>query len=668
MWRRLPCWSLLALCVSLPASAGVGDALAAQRPAFARALELAERGPDSAAAAAAKQQAGHPLAAYLDFALLRRQLASASPARVRAFLERHDASPLAAPLRDAWLAHLADQGDWKGFRAFYAQQPLEALPALQRCAALRARLDAGVDAALLADIEAAWLAGTSLPDRCDPAFAALEAAGRITPALVWRRIALAAQAGDPGLMRYLARRLPAASAARATAYADFIANPSHEAHGWQPDPLAREIATLGLQRLARSDPDAAEPLLARLEAPLALEPVQRGAVRNAIALWSAASYLPASKRRFAAVPADAWDERLHEWRAREALARGADRDALAALAAMPATQRAQPRWRYLQARLHGRQGDGEAAGALLRPLAAEPNYHGFLAADRLALPYALCPREPIIDGALRRTVAATPALVRALELFALDRRGWATREWHDALRGFDDAQRHAAVAMAVDAGWYDRAVFALDGDGEAAFYNLRFPIDHAEHLRRAASNQQLDPAWVAALIRAESVWMADARSPAAARGLMQLVPATGKSLARQLGIRWSGASTLYQPLTNITLGTAYLRAMLDRFDGTPAVATAAYNAGPTPATRWSSERPRDDIDLWIETIPYKETREYVARVFAFSVIYDWRLHGDAAPLSARLAGTGGGERRGFACPDPAGPSPGPSLGQIAARP
>jgi len=148
--------------------------------------------------------------------------------------------------------------------------------------------------------------------------------------------------------------------------------------------------------------------------------------------------------------------------------------------------------------------------------------------------------------------------------------------------------------------------------------------------------------------------MAEAHSAANARGLMQLVPATGKALARELGVHWGGAATLFQPLTNITLGTAYLRAMLDRFGGEPVLATVAYNAGPTPATRWRDERPRADIDLWIETIPYKETRDYVARVFAFSVIYDWRLNGDALPLSARLAGgtdAASAPRRGFACPD-----------------
>src|SRR5690606_32812818 len=297
----------------------------------------------------------------------------------------------------------------------------------------------------------------------------------------------------------------------------------------------------------------------------------------------------------------------------------------------------------------------EAARALLQPLAREAHFHGFLAADRLRQPYALCPLEPAAVGAARDRAAAHPGLARALELHALDRRGWAGREWRAALAGMDDGTRVAAVERAVQAGWYDRAVFGLQGEQELRLYALRFPLDHAAHLRSSAGHQGLDPAWVAALIRAESSWMADARSPANARGLMQLLPATGKAIAQRLGMRWRGAAMLHEPLANITLGTAYLRAMLDRFDATPAIATAAYNAGPTPATRWSSERAAqaDALDLWIETIPYHETRAYVARVFAFSVIYDWRLNGDALPLTQRLAGTdgAGGTRRGFHCPD-----------------
>ena len=643
--------AVLALGVSVPAPASAGD-MASRRAEFSRALSLAERGPLSEARQAARPLADHPLAAYLDYALLRRQLATVAPQQVRSFLDQHAGTPLAGPLRAAWLETLAGRGDWASWRAFDDGAPLSARTPLQRCAALRARLDQRLDTALLDDIEATWLSGSSLPDRCDPAFAALKAAGRITPELVWKRAALAVEAGEHGLLRYLATLLPADQAERARDYAGFLQRPDRAARAWPAQPLARAVAVAGLRRLAQHDPARAAVLLDELAPALALEPAARGAVLHAVALWSAASYLPDAASRFAAVPAASWDAQLHEWQVREAIARGAHGDALAAIDAMPGEQRQDPRWRYLEARLREQAGDADAARALLAPLAEQATWHGFLAADRLDQPYALCPREAEADPALQARVRQHPALARALELFALDRTTWAVHEWHAALDDFDDAARRFAVSLAVEAGWYDRAVFALEGGEELAFYELRFPLDHASHLAQAARGRNLDPAWVAALIRAESVWMADARSHANARGLMQLVPATGKALARKLGLRWRGAATLYEPRANITLGTAYLRAMLDRFGGEPAVATAAYNAGPTPATRWQQQRPRDPVDLWIETIPYRETREYVARVFAFSVIYDWRLHGSAVPLSARLAGTPVSDagRRAFHCP------------------
>jgi soluble lytic murein transglycosylase len=213
-------------------------------------------------------------------------------------------------------------------------------------------------------------------------------------------------------------------------------------------------------------------------------------------------------------------------------------------------------------------------------------------------------------------------------------------------------ERRVAVALADDAGWYDRAVFTLNSGEDLRFYELRFPQPHARHLRAQAKKNGLDPAWVAALIRAESAWIADARSHANARGLMQLLPSTAQMEARRLGIAWGGDASLFQPLGNITLGTAHLAQMLSKHGGKPYLATAAYNAGATPIARWLQQRPPVDVDLWIETIPYRETRDYVARILAFSVIYDWRLQGKALPVSRRMLGDDPARapRREFSCP------------------
>jgi soluble lytic murein transglycosylase len=375
-----------------------------------------------------------------------------------------------------------------------------------------------------------------------------------------------------------------------------------------------------------------------------------------IALWTAASNEPESARRLAAVPASAYDARLHEWRVREALSRSDWRAALAAIGAMGEAQRADSRWSYFEGRLRELTDDQAGARAAYARAAAKPEFHGFLAADRLGQPYVLCPLTPATSAPERDTVGRDPALVRALVLHAIDRKGWAEREWKDALSRFSDTQRRVAVELAQRHGWFDRAVFALGRDAaghprpdELRYYQLRFPLPYKAAIRREAARYRLDPAWVAAEIRAESVFDPRARSPANALGLMQVLPGTGMRVARTLGLPWNGAESLYDPDTSIRLGSAYLRQMLDTY-GTPYFAIAAYNAGPAPVARWQSQRPGMEPDFWIETISYRETRDYVARVLAFSVLYDWRMRGDALPVTARMHGRTGGARKKFVCP------------------
>ncbi|MFA5684975.1 MAG: transglycosylase SLT domain-containing protein [Lysobacteraceae bacterium] len=641
---------LILLLICLGASAASADATRndPQLGAVRAALDGIERG-NGLDAATLYALDDHPLRPWLEYAELRHQLGRASDADVRTLLDRHAALPFAEPLRRAWLGKLAKRRDWPTFLRHYRET--DAADISLRCHAFSARLAAGqADEALLSAITDTWRHGASRPDACDGAFAALAAAGRIDDALRWQRIVLAAQEGNNSLMRYLARALPATDKALAESYAGFLDAADSQAAAWPRNERSQAVALSGLNRLSRRDPAAAQRLLDAL-APRLLDGDQADAVRYQIALWSAASYLPGSAQRFAAVPAAAYDARLHEWRVREALARSAWDEALHGIEAMSAEQRTEPRWRYLEARMREQTGDAAAARALFATLAREAHYHGFLAADRLGLDYALCPQEIPADAALRQRIAELPGLVRAVRLFALDRRAWADLEWRAVLATLDADERRVAAAIALDAHWYDRAVFALTGPDDLAYYSLRFPLPQRQAVRREARRHDLDESWVSALIRAESAWQSDARSSANARGLMQLLPGTAAATAKQLGKRWGGANSLYAPNTNIELGTAYLRAMLDRHGGQPHLATAAYNAGPAPVGRWLAQRAGHDVDLWIETIPYRETREYVARIMAFSVIHDWRLRQDkATALSDRLRGASGPATRGFACP------------------
>ncbi|NLB15106.1 MAG: transglycosylase SLT domain-containing protein [Gammaproteobacteria bacterium] len=635
-FRLPPALGLLGITLLLLAPAAAAD-LASQRGSFKRALETAENRPPAEFSAVAKRHAGHPLAPYLEYAALRRQLEHIDAARIADFAERHADLPITPLLRSQALHALAKRKDWAGFRQLYRGSSDASL----RCADLLSRGTATPDSQWLDAGLELWLHGRSQPALCDEVFARLTSAGRLTPERHLERIELAAAEHNLGLIRFLARALPPPEAALAQSYAAYLEAPTQApTANWPQDARSRNIAVLGLERLARRDPGAAEALLASLQDRLALDDSQRGQVLNQIALWSAASYLPESAERFTKVPAAAWDERLHEWRAREALARGQLSETLSAIAAMPSEQREQARWRYLAARLGEKTRDPDAR-ARLAELAREPTYFGFLAADRIGAPHALCPLDIEPDAALQQRLQAWPGFVRAMELHAIGRETWARREW-DALKGtLPDDERRAAVALAERAGWHDRGAFTLNSGEDLRYYRLRFPLPHQRQIERETKKHGLDPAWVAALIRAESAWIADARSHANARGLMQLLPSTAREEARRRGLRYPGDAGLFDPRENLTLGIAHLATMLERHDQQPFLATAAYNAGPTPVARWLEQRPPSsaDIDLWIETIPYRETREYVARILAFSVIYDWQFHGRTIPLQQRATGT-----------------------------
>jgi soluble lytic murein transglycosylase len=341
---------------------------------------------------------------------------------------------------------------------------------------------------------------------------------------------------------------------------------------------------------------------------------------------------------------------------REAISRSDDPATLAAIGKMAEAQRSDARWQYFEARIRERLGQQDAARKLYAKAARNANFHGWLAADRLQQPYFLCPIEPSADPLLLQRVTGNAALARALDLFAIERSDLAAREWAGAIKSMSDDERRVAVQKAIREGWFERAVSGMVTTADdQQYYSLRFPLHHEIDIRAQSKRNGLDPAWVAGQTRAESSFMPKARSGADARGLMQLVPATGAATAQRLGLPWLGSDSLYDPSTNLQLGTAYMRQMLDRFDKLPYMAIAAYNAGPTPIGRWRADRSHLDPDFFIETIPYKETRDYVARVLAFSVIYDWRLNGTAAPLSARMLGKlvdDPSQRRAFSCMAP----------------
>jgi soluble lytic murein transglycosylase len=609
---------------------------AAQRAAFLAAWNAAQAGQDWRPLAAGLE--ADPLYFYLESLALRHDVGQASTAAIDAYLARYPGSIPAGALRRSALLQAARTKDWARFTHFY--QP--GMGTTLECDDLQARLAAGAKLAFDADLASLWQE-THLPAACAPVLDAAFAAGLLTAARIWDRIARAAAAGRADTIAQSARWLTGTDAADALRFGQAIRDPSavlQGAAGLADTAHVREALVLAVTRLARRDSAGAAATWQTLAQRFAFTPAQSDRVLAALALYNAIDAGPAAVQRLADLPASAQTLATREWRVRAAVAAGDWQAAAAAIAALPPSALEHDEWRYWQARVNQRLGNGAAALDEYGALARSATFFGFLAADRASLPYSICPATIPTQAATAADVASNAGMVRAFEFFALDLLPEARREWNRAYATLTPDQQRQALVLANDRGWYDRAVFALAKSGDLDYYALRFPLADRTRVVSAARSAGINAAWTFAIIRAETAWQTDARSGANARGLMQLLPATAAQVARQSGLAYPGAASLYDPAINIPLGAQYLAHMADRYDDNPWLATAAYNAGPGNVARWLARRPGLDPERFILTIPFTETRQYVTRVLAFATIYDWRLHGATMAVSSRLPAIG----------------------------
>ncbi|WP_426701200.1 transglycosylase SLT domain-containing protein [Rhodanobacter sp. Col0626] len=581
---------------------------------------------------------GYPLYPYLQAAALEHDIQQTDRATVEAYLKQYPDWIPAADLRRAFLLELARRQDWSNFQALY--QP--GLGDTLSCDALQARLAAGGRLDFDKDLAALW-AKPNLPSACDPVLSAAHDQGLLTDARLWTRIDRAADAGQSGTITGLANWLPDTDRLAAQQLALALRDPTSaltSAASWPDTPRHRQAATLALTRLARRQSTSADTAWQQLQPHFRFSEQQRDQVLYALALFHATDFDDNALARLAALPAAAQTDATREWRVRVALARQNWTAVLAGIAAMPADQQQDGEWQYFRGRALAALGHTDDAQRQFDAQADKPTFFGFLAADKLNQPYALCPLTLADDPQREQALLANPGLLRAFELYAVDLPKLARREWTRALKGADPTTQQVAANLANRRGWYDRAVFTMSSGDALRMYELRFPLASQDGLVPQAQQAGVDPAWAYGILRAESAWMSDAHSGADARGLMQLLPGTGALVARRNGLDWGGGDTLYDPATNIALGTRYLAQLAERFGGSPWLASAAYNAGPNRVDQWLAARGTLAPDVFVATIPFKETREYVARVMAFSVIYDWRLNGNAMPLSSRMNAIG----------------------------
>ena len=563
---------------------------------------------------------------YLAYDELTARLKSADNAEIEQFLAEHGDLPQANWMKLRWLRWLADRGDWATFAKYY--DPKLNFTELD-CLNGQYELQHNRKAEGYASAEKLWLVGKAQPAACDALFSQWAAEGQLTEQKRWQRVKLAAEARNYGLATSLANGLtslgPQAKLMIDVAQKpDMLSQPSRFAPASE---AMSDAVGLGLRRLARQDPEKAASLLDTYATNMHFSRDEKVAIAREIGLTFARRYDSRGLDIMTKYDPELRDNTVTEWRLRLLLRLARWQDAYQLTQKLPQDLASTNRWRYWQARsLELAEPKNPQSLALFKTVAKERDFYGFLAADRAQTPYQLNNKPLVLSPQLINKVRNTPGVQRALEFHDRGQIVDGRREWYYVSRHFNRDEMVAQAKLAYDLKWYFPAIRTISQAQYWDDLDIRFPMAHRDTLVREAKVRGLHSSWVFAITRQESAFMDDARSGVGASGLMQLMPATAKETAKKFNIPLASPQQVLNPDKNIQLGAAYLSQVHGQFNGNRVLASAAYNAGPGRVRQWLRGANHLGFDVWIESIPFDETRQYVQNVLSYSVIYGQKLN------------------------------------------
>jgi len=577
----------------------------------------------------------YPVQPYLIYDALRHHIHRASNEKVEKFLDRYKDFPFSYHLRAKYLSTLAKRKDWENYLAFFDNRDNTRL----QCLAFQARLHLGQIDGINEDIRKIWLRGYSQPNECDMAFDHFLDTDKDATRAVWLRIEKAFQVRRPNLARFLGKKLNDSDRE--------IVDLWYQAHRRPEQTLVRlvkmddksihrTIIVHAIDRLARKDSLEARDTWQEIQTKFQFNQAQRDRLTQRIALSAAYQHESQARDLLINLPPKLKNDQAYLWLARIQL-RTQDWQGLSTtIGEMPKHLQQENEWQYWQARALEFQGFATRSDDIMEKLAVKGNYYGFLAADRVKLGYRIEQENAAVaDFDEVALLNSNPHMLRARELYFLNRMVDAKREWFQALRKLDTPQIKQAATLASSWKWHDSAIKTVAKTSHRRDYSLRFPMPYKKQVMSHANNRELDPSVIYGVMRRESLFDPLAKSRVGALGLMQLMPATAKSVANSLGLKKLEQADILKVDNNINLGTQYFRSVMNRFDNNVSLAAAAYNAGPHRVQKWLPQKNVLPADLWVETVPFNETRNYVQAVLAYATVFDKTLGKDTL-ISSRM--------------------------------
>ncbi|MYM69189.1 transglycosylase SLT domain-containing protein [Pseudoduganella sp. FT55W] len=628
-------WIAGALVVALSSFAHADDADSRREDDSFLLLRDAVRQDDASKADFyAARLSNYSIPSYVDYYRLKSHLKDVPPSEIRDFFKRYEGQAIVDRLRNDWLLDLGRKRDWA---TFDEQLPLFVLndDTQVKCYALTSRALKGQK---VADEARALLTAPNVyGEPCANLIATLYQGGQFNTEDLYAQLRLSGEYNATGQARRIVALLdgPEKKAVQAVDLPTVAV-----AKGMGPSKVEHQIYIVAIGRLAKTSIKLA--VLALNKATPKMTAHEQQQAWAAIALASSYTLAPETTDYWKRSNGAPLSIDQAQWKTRIALRNGDWRQVENNIRAMPAALRNEPTWVYWLGRaLMARDGvashpTGEAA-QLFRSIADQSNYYGQLALEEtgklITIPAAGAP----ISQAEIAPIAANPNFQRALKFFSMRLRFEGTREWNWGLRGLNEREHLAAAEYARQNNILDRMVNTSERTRIQVDYTQRFPSPHNDIMHPTTQTLGLDKAWVYGLIRQESRFIMDAQSHAGASGLMQVMPSTGRWIAKKIGLADFAQDMLSDVRTNILLGTNYLNMVLGNMDGSQVLATAAYNAGPGRLRTWRSTLTRPmDSTVFIESIPYVETRTYVKNVMSNATYYAALFEGRPQSLKARL--------------------------------
>lgn len=558
----------------------------------------------------------YPLAPYAEALYLESHLSLKNKKRIKALLNDYPQAPFTNRLRTSWLNYLAK----RQLRQAFIEEYVDVGDVKLRCVNLTWQLQYGANKAdILAQVDDIWIAPFSQPKECDYVFGLWKEAGLLTEEKALQRLILAAKQKNYRLLPYLKKQLQPEQKHLGSMWKMAVKRPANIA---KPrffltfSEQEKQVFLYALNKLIFSMPEKVDTLWQELSPQFPLTNDESVQFSKKLALAYAVSSHEAGLDWLLKVPEEVVDDSIKQWRLAYSLKNGDWQDTLNIVSTLPEHMQADESVAYWKARSLEQLGDKQWANNTFSELSERRDYYGFLAANKMNKQVSLRHVPLQISEQEFSRVGRHQVLQRAYELFKLERYNDARKEWNILTEQLTDREKLAAAQLAHNWGWYDRPIFMLAEVGYMNDVNLRFPLAYKGLLSKQAKASKVDPAFVFAIARRESSFMHDAYSSAGAAGLMQLKPSTASYMAKSRVKK----RQLFKPERNAKLATNYLSYLMTKSKGNPIVATAAYNAGFSRVKRWLPDQSMS-ADAWIETIPYKETRNYVKAVMAYTEVY-----------------------------------------------